>query len=196
MKWWVLFLFSFLLSVTYASGWTIEKFKDGIKIYTRKVAESSVEEFRAFATIDAPRETVFKAILEVEKFPNWFPDITEAKEISRTSFNNRIIYYRLDCPWPADDRDVVLESNVSVDDEKGVSIIQVKEKLNIKSKVDGVVRMPKSRGFWKFTSIGDKTQVHYQMLADPGGVMPSWLINMFIVDSPFDALVALRKRVE
>ncbi|UKN01953.1 START domain-containing protein [Paracrocinitomix mangrovi] len=184
------------LNVKAGTGWTIEKYEDGIKVYTRKVDGWDVEEFKAYATIDAPREKVREALLDIADFVKWFPDVDESAELSRSSYENRVIYYKIDLPWPADDRDIVLNYTVKNDEEKNETIISMKENLTAKSKVDGVIRMTKTRGFWILKSNGNKTDIHYQVLADPGGSMPTWLINMFIVDGPYDTIMALRKRVK
>jgi hypothetical protein len=52
-------------------------------------------------------------------------------------------------------------------------------------------------GFWKFTPKGaDQIEVTYQVHTEPGGDVPSWLANKFVVDAPFNTLKALRERAE
>jgi len=61
----------------------------------------------------------------------------------------------------------------------------------------GFVRVAQVEGFWKFLPLGaDRTQVTYQVHTEPGGSVPSWLANKFVVDAPFNTLKALKDRAE
>jgi hypothetical protein len=37
-------------------------------------------------------------------------------------------------------------------------------------------------------------EVTYEVHADPGGNLPAWVINMFLVDTPFNDLKNLQKQ--
>jgi len=57
--------------------------------------------------------------------------------------------------------------------------------------------MKEAIGFWLFDPIeSDKVEITYQMHIDPGGSIPAWVLNMFIVDAPIDDLKAIRERVK
>lgn len=62
--------------------------------------------------------------------------------------------------------------------------------------VEGYVRVTRVDGFWQFTPLDDKTEVTYQVHMDPGGSVPSWLANKFVVEAPFNTLRALRERAQ
>ena len=41
-------------------------------------------------------------------------------------------------------------------------------------------------GFWSFTPVDNgKILVRYQVHAEPGGSLPSWLANSVVVDTPY-----------
>jgi hypothetical protein len=61
----------------------------------------------------------------------------------------------------------------------------------------GFVRVAQVEGFWKFVPKGaDQTEVTYQVHTEPGGSVPSWLANKFVVDAPFNTLKALKEKAE
>jgi hypothetical protein len=61
----------------------------------------------------------------------------------------------------------------------------------------GFVRVAQVQGFWKMVPQGaNQTQVIYQVHTEPGGSVPSWLANKFVVDAPFNTLKALRAKAE
>ncbi len=59
------------------------------------------------------------------------------------------------------------------------------------------MRVTQVDGFWKFTPKGaGQIEVTYQVHTEPGGDVPSWLANKFVVDAPFNTLKALKERAE
>ena len=62
---------------------------------------------------------------------------------------------------------------------------------------EGYVRVAKVEGLWKLTPKGPgQTEITYQVQTEPGGSVPSWLANSFVVDAPFNTLKGLRERAE
>ncbi|MCH7534986.1 MAG: hypothetical protein IH948_04465, partial [Bacteroidetes bacterium] len=58
------------------------------------------------------------------------------------------------------------------------------------------VRIRDARGKWQFIQKdGEKIEVIFQFYGDPAGSLPIWLINMFIVDGPYNTLVNLREKI-
>ena len=185
-----------LALISHATDWSLEKNKDGIKVYTREVAGSDIKEFKATGRVKADRITIARALTRVGDFQNWMPKIEKSKTIKKVGPTSLIAYYTVDLPWPADNRDCVIDINLETDNKKGVSIIRMNENLKAYKEVAGFVRMKMIRGFWKLTTNGDYTDIEYQLHSDPAGSLPTWIINMFIVDGPYDSIQALREKVE
>ena len=60
---------------------------------------------------------------------------------------------------------------------------------------EGMIRMPKSDGKWILTQINDSTTfVQLEMMNDPGGTLPDWLVNSMITGSPFKTMSNLRNK--
>ena len=63
---------------------------------------------------------------------------------------------------------------------------------NLAEKKD-VVRIRNAEGKWIFEDLKNgHIRVTYQFYGDPEGNIPSWIINLFIVDGPYDTLINLR----
>ena len=63
--------------------------------------------------------------------------------------------------------------------------------------ISNAVRMPRLNGHYIFSEAGKgKTQIEYQIDADPGGLIPGWLATMASRDIPLRTLVNLRTRVK
>ena len=63
----------------YSQSWNFIKEKDGIKIYTRKEANSSLKSFKGEAYLHTQMEKVTSLIGNVKNFDWWDDDITEIK---------------------------------------------------------------------------------------------------------------------
>ena len=107
-----------------------------------------------------------------------------------------IVYYVIDSPWPAWDRDAVVQLNLERDDVNNITTINFKDKVHYKDEVNGIVRVQNTVGYWKFIENNGRTEVTYQCHTNPGGSIPSWIVNLFVVDAPFDTLKAIKSRLE
>ena len=186
---------SFFLTFTgiAATGsWKLEKNSKNIKVYTRSVEGQPIKEFKATTTIKADHLAIKKIILNVQAYTNWYPDVVESKLIKRKSANEIIAYTKLDVPWPASDRDLV--SSLTSSSTSTSSKIVMKSAAGYVKEKSGLVRIPYSKGYWKLTTTNGVTKVHFQYIANPGGNLPDWIINMFIVDSPFQTMINLKAK--
>ena len=97
-------------------------------------------------------------------------------------------------PWPVDNRDVVTWQ-VLRKIEKGY-IIEVSSLPDKMKERDDYVRLRVSEGFWLFENKNDgQVKVTYQFQAEPDG-LPAWVVNIFIVDSPYNTLRNMREMVK
>ncbi|MEZ4924256.1 MAG: START domain-containing protein [Crocinitomicaceae bacterium] len=186
----------FLLAFnSYGADWVLDKNKDGIKVYTREIPGSDFKEYKGVAFVNASRERVAEVVLRISDYINWFPDCMESKRLKVISPTELIVYYVIDSPWPIKDRDAVVRMNIKDLADKQTILIDFEAATGFKDEVDGIVRVPKSSGYWKFISSGEGTKVIYQNHADPGGSVPAWVVNMFVVDAPFETLSAIRTKI-
>jgi hypothetical protein len=192
------FLF-FLLAVTFNAAadtdWELAKEAEGIKVYTREVDGWEIDEFKVISVLNVKRYLIYNAIIDVVSYPTWYPDIMESQVCKKVSDTEFYCYSKLDIPWPSDDRDGECHIKVTHNSELKTTLIEMNVCTKYKPEQDGYIRMTKGKGFWKLTSKGEGTVVHYQYLSDPGGSIPSWIINMFIVDNPFNTMKALKSKV-
>ena len=190
------FLLLFNIHFLFAAEWELDKDKDGVKVYTRAVSGSSIKEYKAVANIKADRVAIARVLTRIGDLQNWMPNVKKSKLLKKTSSTSIIGYYTVDLSWPMDNRDIVLDLWVETNNDKGVTFIKMKENLRAYAEVDDFVRIKKANGFYKLTTNGNTTDIVYQFHSDPGGSLPTSIINMFIVDGPYDIIQALKEKVE
>jgi hypothetical protein len=177
----------------HAASWTLEKQAEGIDVYTRPVPGSYIKEFKGEGVVDVDAKKIVALLRDANQFKKWFPNTSESKLIKRdgdTSYQ----YSVMDTPWPISDRDNVFRSVTKIDPKTGQVDITVSAAPTAYPIQDGRHRVTKANGSWLLTPEGpDKTLVVFTMHLEPGGGLPDWLVNSRVVETPFEALVNLRR---
>ncbi len=200
------FAFVFSVAVFFASpapdalaastdDWSLELQQDGIDVYTRPVEGSGIKEFKGVAVVDASIDGIIALLRDSSRFKTWFPNTAESTLLGREG-NFSYQYSVMNLPWPMSNRDNVLRSVFTRDEETGVVDITIVAAPDYHPVQRGLVRVQKARGTWKLEPLDDhKTNVMFTMHLEPGGGIPQWMINARIVATPFEALTNLRTKV-
>jgi len=178
---------------TFAAEWDLQRQENGVTIYTRPVPNSDIREFKGIAEVDHNAQMILALLRDSERFKTWFPNTRESKLVERDG-DVSVQYSVMDAPWPVSDRDNVLRSVMSHDDETGQIKIEVAAAPNAYPEQPDRVRVNKANGSWILEPLSDsKTRVTFQMHLEPGGGIPEWLTNARVVDTPFEALINMRE---
>jgi hypothetical protein len=197
-----------LLSASSASGedfngeWEKISESDGIIGYSRPNSETSVNEIKAIGTVDAS-VAVIEALLRddpakteysercVEAFKVEIPGLENTKDTYYT-------YHRIGMPWPFYDRDGVARVECKIDQTTGAFLmVAYKIQTDFRAEQSFVLRVPILAAKWILTPIGkNKTRVLYQILADPGGNLPAFIVNMILKDLAVMTVVGVREMVK
>jgi hypothetical protein len=62
---------------------------------------------------------------------------------------------------------------------------------------ENIVRIRSGKGFWELEE-NEKNEVRviYQFHGEPGGDIPAWIANSFVISHPYKTLVNLKKRLK
>jgi hypothetical protein len=191
-------LLSVFLLLTINSGattdWKLRREESGVKIFTRNVAGSPFEEFRATVTINSTTLTrVLDVITDVKNYPKNFPNCSGAEVLEQKGKYNDIHYITIPTPWPVADRDAIYEATTTFSENGKHARILLTPRGDYKQEHKGFIRVYKGSGFWELDEVAPNTiQVVYQFHADPAGEIPAWLANSVIVSNPLRTLESLR----
>lgn len=196
-----LFIMSTGVSLAADEGWKKVGESEGIINYARPTTRSSVDEIKSVGIVDAPVAVVEAVIRDIPAMPEYIFLCKEAFVINTPEMKSGgdvIYFYSLtDLPFPASDRDAVEKSVFSIDKKTGTVYchaegVKTNYKLN-----SSVVRMPLSIIDATLIPKGaNKTEVIYQVLGDPGGQLPSFIVNMLISDYGIKTITGLRQMVK
>lgn len=197
MKWVLLFVGLAIIGISAAgqTAWDLKRDKDGIVIYTRSSADSPLKEYRARAKIQSPLRNVYKFLSDLEKRPEWVIHCTGLDIIDTT--DGRIRYHTgYDIPWPMEDRDLVVEADLWVSEDFSRAHLLTRNVERDYVLKEGVIRMPAYLEDVYLEKVDSGTTLFTaEGFADPGGKVPAWLVNMFLVDGIYDSVQKTRERV-
>lgn len=186
-------LFTPVLLFGQQSEWKLAKSGDGVEVYTRKRAKGDIKEFKATTVVNVAVSKVEQLLDDVDRYPNWQDNCEEAELVKRIDDRTIIGRYTSETPWPFNDRDVVLKMTKLSTADGGV-VYQVENAPDAYPIVDDFERIPRAGGKWELRPKGeDQCAVTYEFYADPGGNVPKWLVNMFIVQGPYNSFVRMKE---
>ena len=174
-------------------GWKLSKNKQGIRVYTRSMANSKLKMFKLFAVIDISIEQMVNVLQDVENYHKWSVNLKHTELLEQSNENELLIYTVLKMPWPFDNRDVINRSNTYWSESRDTATIVISCIPDYLPEKKGIVRMPQANGSWHVIKLEhDKVKIEYTFGADPGGSIPGWVVNLFIVDGPYKTINNLK----
>ena len=194
----VTLLISGLISFSNGFGqtWDFVKEKDGVRIYTRKEANTSLKSFRGETVIHAPVEKFYPILGDSLSFDWWAKDIHDIKVLFFESGKEIRYYLVYDVPWPLADRDLCVRSKVTTNPATGERTLYATPLLNVVPEKPENVRI---KNYWQKWYIKPLEKGNVQIIlegsVDPGGIVPNWLLNMVITETPLKVIRNLRERV-
>lgn len=187
-------LFNLLLffPINEESSWEKSLDKDDIVIYTRLAEESKFKEFLAEVTMEGSIDKFIEIFTDIENYPNWMPDCKSVEVVENPTPNDFTYHMKLKVPFPFSNRDIVQQFIL----RKDGTTLKV-ELINRPNKVPEdkkYVRMQQAKGQWIIKEISnEEISIRFQFFADPGGDIPAWLANSFVVKNPHLTLRNLKE---
>ena len=172
--------------------WELRLDKDDIAVYTRQLETSRFNEFKAETKTHGSIEKFKEIITDIKNYPDWVPDCKSANIVESPNENNIIYHLKLKVPFPFANRDITQQIILNETEDK----LEV-EIINRPNKVEedkNYVRMPVGYGKWVIHQVSeDEIDIQFQYMADPGGNIPAWLVNTFVVKNPHLSMKNIRK---
>lgn len=183
-----------LMAAGKENEWKEVRNRNGVKVYNRRIEGINFKEFMGVVEIEATLSTLLSIFNDVKNGVEWVENVDHMEDIERIDHFENYTYSYSKAPWPVKDRDAVVHNKISQNKEdKVITIIQrgVPHKRPLERKA---VRVEKLQSKWIFTPTEEgRVHVSYQVLTDPGGKLPAWLINAVSVSQPYETLLGLRE---
>lgn len=172
--------------------------KEGITVWKVPVANSKMIGFKAQGTVDAPINSVFATIIDIDRASEWLPNIGQIRALEKRLDGQGAskLYFVINMPFPLTDRHLAVKSSFVRDAKGAITISNVVDNA-VKLSGGDMVRITDYRGNWKLEPLGTgQTRVTIDGFADPAGGIPSWVANMFVTKQPFDMLKNMKTQAK
>jgi len=176
--------------------WTMVKKVDGIQIFEADVKGQDVVAFRGETTLNFPIERVVSSLADMERKEEWMHDLKEVKTLQIINPRVRIEYYHSGTPWPLSDRDFIYRAEFKYFPNVETFVLNLKNSEHeAMPKRSGIVRgkIIESNYYISKTKNAGVTKMAVEILVDPMGSVPKWLVNIFQKDWPRNTLTNLKK---
>jgi hypothetical protein len=177
--------------------WKLQKDENGIKIYTRHAEGFAIDELKTESIVKAPVAAVVGVIVDADRYHDWIYACSESHVLQKISDSEQYQYQVNDIPYPLSDRDIVIHLRVWKDSLLNtIRTSSIGEPTYIPPK-PGLVRVPVFLAEYEIVPLeGGKVKIIYQLKFDPGGSIPDWVVNLFLVKAPFESTLKMREVME
>jgi hypothetical protein len=186
-------LFSSVISTGYSQyKWKLSKDKDGIKVFLAENPKSKFKSIKVECTLQGNFDKLISVLTNVDHLKDWVYNTKTSYLIKKITSHDLYYYTETSIPWPMTNRDAVVHLRVMKDSlQRFVKISAVSEPLFIPER-DNKVRIPRSNVNWYVTMPTKNTiTIIYTFEADPGGNLPSWVVNSFADKGPYESFKKL-----
>lgn len=149
-------------------------------IYSRKIKGSAFKAFKISGVIEvAPAKAVEALRYKMEHGEKFYTEDEGYIKILNNTPAEALIYSMYSLPFPFRDRSMCERFLFFENRETGIHRITWQEEWNAAPpEKKNVVRMPVARGSWEFIPNGpDRSNATYIVHAEPGGIIPAWMVN-------------------
>ncbi|MFU8803399.1 MAG: START domain-containing protein [Bradymonadaceae bacterium] len=182
----------------FASGkWEPTGTSDGVRLSKMEVEGSSIVAFRGEVVADVNIAKLIAVFIDSNERRHWVDRYAGHKTLERSE-TREVYWIKFALPFPATDRDYVLQTDVAVDEDTKVFTARIKSVVDRRKGEDGCcVRAEVRNTFYRFQALPDgRTSMSVEVHTDPKGRIPTWLVNRIQRDWPSKTLSGLINRTK
>ncbi len=175
----------------------LKKNQYSIKVYTCHTDTSKFKSLVAEFTLQTTLDQLAQFIFDTPSYTRWQFNTIEAEAIKKISSSEQIYHTVIEAPWPVTDRDMVVRMKIQHNSTDNEMVITAESEPGILPKEESHVRVPSSRAKWIVKEKNKNLlQIKYTMQIDPGGAVPSWLVNWVCAQAPYESFRNLKAILE
>jgi len=195
-----IFPFSILLALQFLQGqgadsddWEFVREREEVKVYRKEVGDRTA--FRGIGIIEGTPEKLVGIIHNPKRWKFWIDDLDEGKLLEKKSDFHFVFLQEIDAMWPVKNREIVFESIVSRVGPSQI-LLEMKSVNHPKAPANSNVRAKVSFTRYKIDPLeGNRMQVTFENLSDPGGRIPDFMVDWASKSFPVSIIEGLRKEM-
>jgi len=178
------------------TGWELVSDDGVIEVGRKTVPDSPLFAFRGAMVMEVHASRLAEVLLTDEIGQEWVDLMVFSKALRDEGDGLRLIHQNYDLPWPLKDRDYLMRQQATYDAETGIFTLTFESvEDSLLPARDCCVRAQAYRTYWRLQALDDGgTFVEVEVLTDPAGALPAWLVNAIQKDWPRATLTGLKRR--
>ncbi len=190
------FVLLFEDSIFGQNNWIPQKEKDGIKISSRHAASSQFDDVHVEVDLPGNIEQMKSILLDISHYKDWSYSMKKSVLIKELGPGKLIYYSEIEVPWPATDRYFYANFDLKEDSVgRTIKLISVNIPDYLPASKD-LLQVTSVKGFWNISTISKKTiHVDYILELNPGGSLPSWVLNLFSTKGPLETFENIKQKM-
>jgi len=193
----IIFLSNLIYKMSGSNQWELEMEKNGVKIYTLKSPGSTITKVKGVVRWNKTLSEIMAPYLDEgiqENCGEWMPGCTEYKFVESfdPKLQRSITLTRFDFPFPFSPRELVLQGQITQDEQTKVLTMDNIAIPNAIPPKDGYVRVTHHANKWTLTpQENGEVIVEFIVDADMGGFFPDFLSAIAGPNMVYEALAKL-----
>jgi hypothetical protein len=189
----MLFFLTSLLFAAVPTGWDLVGTTNGVEVARKKAEGTNVFAFRGEATTDISVAKLISILTNEVTSPKWVNMMVGSDVIKTYDANTNLLHQTYDIPWPMDDRDYLFKKTIEFDSTAKKAMVHLTSvEDSLMPPQDGYVRAEGEKTLWSFEVLpSGKTKIIVEVMTDPKGAMPDWLVNSVQEDWPHKTITSL-----
>jgi hypothetical protein len=174
----------------------LRRSENNIFVYSCKMNSSRLKAIRANFSLPTTPSVLAGHLMNVGAYTEWQYNVIKTEVLEVISELEVIYRAEVKAPWPVSNRDLVVRLKIEQDPVTKVMTFTIISIPDYIPEYKGIVRVPKSEGKWVITPKVDRLAIDYSFVVDPGGSIPSWLLNLSIAEGPHRTFSNLTNRIK
>lgn len=177
--------------------WKLERNEAGIAVYSKPSTNRGIKELKIITAIKCDIQKLVTILDDLANAKRYMDSYKVSKTLVHENKYSRWDYVEVNMPWPLSNRDIVINHSHTFDPTTQTYTSRMKSNPSYIAVKKGIVRLKHMQGGWIIKSTGERSvAIEYHILLDPGENIPAWIINLFVVDVPFNTISKLRALAE
>lgn len=176
------------------TDWKLVKDVQQIQIYVKDIPGSNLKELKTIAQFDCSMDALLSLLIDIPAQPKHQFACMHSKRVQYINSKEQYFYQTLDMPWPISNRDGIFKQVIGSKSNDQIVYLETNSEKDYLPIDPNFVRVPSLHSTWVIKKIGENKLIgEYTIKVDPGGMVPAWLVNLFIDKAPYESVLNMRK---
>jgi ribosome-associated toxin RatA of RatAB toxin-antitoxin module len=192
----LVFLLPGMLEITaQEKSWELIKDLDAIKVHINTNAENLIE-IKATSYTNGEINQYYEMLSNVADYNQWMHGTKTSRIVHQEKDTKFTYYLRTDLPWPAQDRDITIETIIHYQPEQGLVYTSSQAVTGIIEPKKAVSRVKDVKASWRFENVegqSNNIRITYHGKIKPNIWLPNWLQEIVYSEAPYQTIKNIKE---